>query len=186
MSIRVNKYQYDKICDQMKREFGAVKRGEEEQHAMVFFSMEGNLLKTHRAHPSSDSRRLLEAIPLVLFHLMSHLTGEEYDLDGFKSEDNERLAHALLMAFDPFTNEEIRVILEREETIDLADRDQLKAFYHEPIMCVLKIRESAESWTKRYGANGYFNFTEEFLGKSVGHETELKFTISLGGFHEWK
>lgn len=181
MEIDVNQYQFDKICNQMRKDFGGLKKGEEEKHEVMLFPMEGNLLKMHRANPSSNSRRLLEAIPLALFQIKSYLTGEEFNLTSFQSTDNERLVHALLMAFDPFTNEEIKVVLEQKKIIDLTDRNQLKALYKEPINCMLRIKESVDMWEKRMGMNGYFSFIEEYMGSSIPQEEELKYTIYLGG-----
>jgi hypothetical protein len=179
MAINVNQYQFDKICDQMKKDFGVVKRGEEDKHAMMFFSMEGNLLKIHRSNPSSNSRRLSEAIPLVLFQIKSYLIGEEFDLSSFQSIYNERLVHALLMAFDPFTNEEIKEVLEQKKSIDLTDKNQLRELYQEPVICILRIKDSVDTWEKRMGLDGYFNFTEEYMGSSIPQEEELKYTICL-------
>jgi hypothetical protein len=183
MANNVNQYQFDKICDQMKKDFGAIKKGEEEKHAMMMFPMEGNLLKTYRTSPSSNSRRLLEAIPLVLFKIKSYLTCEEFNLSSFQSTDNERLVYALLMTFDPFTHEEIKGMLEQEKIIDLTDINQLKQLYKEPVMCMLRIKESVDTWEKRMGMNGYFSFIKEYMGSLIPQEEKLKYTVCIGGNH---
>lgn len=51
-------------------------------------------------------------IALVLFDIKSCYTGEKYDLKSFRNKDNEKLENALLMAFDPFTNEEIQKVID--------------------------------------------------------------------------
>lgn len=66
-------------------------------------------MKIHREYPSSNSRRLREAIALVLFDIKEKYTGGKRDTDKFRNEDSERLEKALLMAFDPYTNREIMV-----------------------------------------------------------------------------
>ena len=78
-------------------------------------------VKNLSSSPSSNSRRLLEAIPLVLFKIKSYLTGEEFNLSSFQSTDNERIVNALLMTFDPFTHEEIKGMFEQEKIIALTD-----------------------------------------------------------------
>lgn len=60
-------YQFEKIYSQMEREFGKIRKGEEETYAMLLLPMEGNVLKIHREFPESNSRRLREAIALALF-----------------------------------------------------------------------------------------------------------------------
>lgn len=46
-------------------------------------------------------------IALVLFDVKERCTGQEFDTAKFRNEDNERLEKALLMAFDPYTNEKL-------------------------------------------------------------------------------
>lgn len=108
----MQQYQFEKIYSQMEKEYGKIAKGDEDFHTINIFAMESNLLKVHRKFPSSNSRRLLEAIALVLFDIKSRCTGETFELDSFRNEDNARLEHALLMAFDPFTNEELHAVFQ--------------------------------------------------------------------------
>ena len=64
----MQQYQFDRIYSQMEKEFGRIRTGEEE-HMMMLFPIEGNLLKTYRKYPASNSRRPREAIGLVLFDI---------------------------------------------------------------------------------------------------------------------
>ena len=68
-------YQFEKIYSQMEREFGKIRKGEEETYAMLLLPMEGNVLKIHREFPESNSRRLREAIALVLFDVKGNCSG---------------------------------------------------------------------------------------------------------------
>ncbi|MDE7310346.1 MAG: hypothetical protein K2N87_01810 [Eubacterium sp.] len=163
----MQQYQFEKIYSQMEKEFGSIERGEEDFHTMMFYPMESNLLKTHRKYPSSNSRRLREAISLVLFDIKSRYTGEQFSLDKFRDDDNARLEYALLMSFDPFTNEELRSILTGELKMNLNDLDKLHDYYAEPISCLLRLRESVDTWEKRLGSNGYFEFAESYIGAQI-------------------
>lgn len=163
----MQQYQFEKIYSQMEKEFGSIERGEEELHTMMFHPLESNLLKTHRRYPSSNSRRLREAIALVLFDIKSRYTKEVYSLDKFRDDDNARLEYAMLMAFDPFTNEELRAVLTNELKMDLSDLAGLHDYYAEPISCLLRLKESVDIWEKRLGSNGYFEFAENYLGELV-------------------
>ena len=78
----MQQYQFEKIYSQMEKEFGTIERGDEDLHTMMFYPLESNLLKTHRQYPSSNSRRLREAIGLVFYDIKSRYTGEQYDLDN--------------------------------------------------------------------------------------------------------
>lgn len=72
----MQQYQFEKIYSQMEKEYGKIAKGDEDFHTINIFAMESNLLKVHRKFPSSNSRRLLEAIALVLFDIKSRCTGK--------------------------------------------------------------------------------------------------------------
>lgn len=177
--MRVDQYQFDNICRQMEKEFGKVKKGEEDQYVTFLYTIESNLLMTHQRYPASNSRRLLEAIPLALFQLKSNMTGEVYELDRFWSEDNDRLVHALLMAFDPLTNETIASAFRVNGIVVLDDPDMLKSVYAVSIMCILRIKESVEFFVQELGSDGYFDFLEENMKMDIDQEEELHFTVML-------
>lgn len=118
----------------MEREFGKIRKGGEERCAMLLMPMEGNALKIHRAFPASNSRRLREAIALVLFDVKEKYSGEKFDISNFRNAENERLEKALLMAFDPYTNDEIMKILNQQFQTDELLPEQLKDYYKYPVM----------------------------------------------------
>lgn len=174
----MQQYQFEKIYSQMEKEFGKIKVGQEESHTMTLFSLESNLLKVHRKNPASNSRRLREAIALALFDVKSHYTNEEIPLDKFRNKDNAKLEKALLMAFDPFTNEEIYDVLVAETDMDLKNLDFLRNYYAEPIQCMLRIKDSIDTWEKQLGANGYFDFVENTIGIEITGD-EMTFSLHL-------
>ncbi len=164
-------YQFERIYSQMEKEFGKVKKGEEDAYAMLMFPMESNALKIHRANPESNSRRLREAIGLVLFDIKNRYTENVYDVEAFRNKDNRKLEEALLMAFDPFTNEEVKNILGMP-----SEPEELRKYYREPVMCLLRIKDSIDIWEKRAGANGYFDFIEKYMGSQISGD-EMKFSV---------
>ena len=64
----MQQYQFEKIYSQMEREFGKIKKGEEEAHSLILFTMESNALKIHRSDLKANSRRMREAIAYQGFH----------------------------------------------------------------------------------------------------------------------
>jgi len=160
-------YQFERIYSQMEKEFGKIRKGEEDVYSMLLFPMEGNLLKIHRKFPLSNSRRLREAIALVLFDIKEKYTGEVADTEKFRNEDNEKLEKALLMAFDPYTNVDVMKVLKKQARIDELTRDMLKNYYKIPVMCLLRIKDSIDTWEKRSGADGYFDFIESYMGNQI-------------------
>lgn len=169
-------YQFERIYPQMEKEFGKIKKGEEDAYSMLLMPLEGNVLKIHREFPLSNSRRLREAIALVLFDIKENYTGEKADTGKFRNEDNERLEKALLMAFDPYTNAKVMKLLKQKAKRAELSGEMLKDYYKLPVMCLLRIKDSIDLWEKRSGANGYFNFIEGMIGSQI-KGTEMNFTI---------
>lgn len=169
-------YQFERIYSQMEREFGRMRKGEEDVYSMLLIALEGNVLKIHREFPSSNSRRLREAIALVLFDIKGNCTGEKADTGNFRNEENEKLEKALLMAFDPFVNENVMKVLKKKTRTRELTQEMLKSYYKIPVMCLLRIKDSIDTWEKRSGADGYFDFIESYMGSQI-KGNEMKFTI---------
>lgn len=169
-------YEFERIYAQMGKEFGKIKKGEEDIYSMLFFPMEGNVLKVHREFPASNSRRLRESIALVLFDIKSRCMGKKDNVDKFRNEDNERLEKALLMSFDPYTNDELMPLLKQHYQTDELTSEMLQEYYKFPVMCLLRIKDSIDLWEKQSGSNGYFDFIENYMGHEI-RGTEMKFSI---------
>jgi len=176
-------YQFEKIYTQMEKEFGKIRKGEEEVYSMLLLPLEGNVLKIHREFPLSNSRRLREAIALVLFYVKGKYNGEMIDTEKFRNEDNEKLEKALLMAFDPYTNEKIMELIVQQKETDKKTQDMLKGYYKLPVMCLLRIKDSIDTWEKQSGSDGYFDFIESYMGSQI-KGSEMNYTIMSPGLWE--
>ena len=64
------------------------------------------------------------------------------------------------MAFDPYTNVEVMELLKQQENTEKLSPEMLKSYYKLPVMCLLRIKDSIDTWEKRSGADGYFDFIE--------------------------
>ena len=169
-------YQFERIYLQMEKEFGKMRKGEEEIYSMLLLAMEGNALKVHREFPASNSRRLREAIALALFNIKERCSGGKEDTGKFRNEDNEKLEKALLMAFDPYTNAEVMGLLKQQWQKEEITREMLKSYYKFPVMCLLRIKDSIDTWEKQSGADGYFDFIESYMGSQI-KGTEINFAL---------
>ena len=176
----MNQREFELISRKMERRFGKIDKGGEGIHGPVLFPMEGNLLKVHRKYPESNSRRLREAIFLVLHRVNGYLLNSQQDCERFENADNIRLRDALLMAFDPFFNEEINDVLTSDFKMDLSDSSVLESYFREPVLCIQRILDSVDLWEKRQGSDGYFQFLEEWLGKKVEHDDKMNYAVLAG------
>lgn len=169
-------YEFERIYSQMEKEFGKIKKGGEDAYSMLLFPMEGNVLKVHREFPSSNSRRLRESIALVLFDVKNRCRVEKNDVGKFRNEDNKRLEKALLMSFDPYTNDEIMELLKKNYQTSELTLEALHEYYKIPVMCLLRIKDSIDLWEKQSGSNGYFDFIENYMGNQIKGD-EMNFSI---------
>ena len=106
------------------------------------------------------SEELMQVLALLV---KGNCSGEKYDTGNFRNEENERLEKALLMAFDPYTNEEIMELLKEQFQVDMLSQGQVKEYYRFPVMCLLRIKESIDTWEKHSGSDGYFDFIEVII-----------------------
>ena len=162
----MNPQQFEQISRIMERRYGKVKKGGEERFAMMLFPMESNLLKVWRRHPDSNSRRLDEAILLAMHAVKSRTDGGDADIRKYETAENIRLKDALLAAFDPEANAEIMAAI-KEAGVDWGNKDEIYEFYRVPVMCMLRIRDSIQHWSKRMGSDGYFEFLNGYLGMTI-------------------
>lgn len=176
---KVNRYQFDKISSNMAKEHGTIKSGTEDMYAMMLAAMEGNMLKQYRQNQDMTGRLVVDAIRICLYKTHEKLSGNEYDLSSFTAPETEQLVYALLMGFDPFTNEEVKEVL--SASFDLADQEMLRVYYGVPVKCLLRIEKSVELWTKEWGSGGYFKFLEQHMGHLIEHNQEMKYSVLLSG-----
>lgn len=156
----MNSYQFSQITRRMEQKYGKMRKSEEDMYVMLLFPMESNLLKIHRKEPGANSWRLEEAILHALYEVENRTGEKNSDISGYENKENRLLKEALLKAFDPVANDEIAAVLREKGDADLEDREFLSRYYKEPVMCVLRIKESVEYWLKRGGTDRYFEFLE--------------------------
>lgn len=170
----MNQYQFERVINRMEKRYGKIKKGREQEFESFLMPMELNLMNTHRAHPSANSLRMLEAVPLVFHEIEGRMTGQAADVSAFETEDNRPLKEALLMSFDPETNPEVSAAME-ENGVGFDRTDEI--FYMVPVKCMLRILDSVKMWQKNLGSDGYFHFLEEILGEAIGDTEKMNFFV---------
>ena len=70
------------------------------------------------------------------------------------------------MAFDPYTNAEVMELLKQQENTEELSQEMLKGYYKLSFMCLLS-KDSIDTWEKRSGADGYFDFIEDYMGSQI-------------------
>lgn len=177
MKKHVDYYKLEKISSKMAKEFGMIKRGDEELYSFMLHPMEGNLLKLHRKDTARNGRCAIEAIRMCLLKIDGYINETDYDFSIFITDENKALLEGILMSFDPFTNPEVSSIASR--TCDLNSSEDLKRYFTTPVKCLLRIEKSIELWTRELGINGYFNFIEDQIGYFVKKDEKMNYTVEL-------
>ena len=173
----MNQYQFEQVIRRMEKRYGKIYKGREEPYEDMLEAMEYNLLKVYSTDHACNSRRLMEAVPLALYAVEGRLTGQEYDVAAFENPENLKLKHALLTAFDPFTNAKLRKEAEEACGWNLNDGKELEAYYRRAIQCILRILDSVKTWTKERGKDGYFNFISDFI--LLEDDDEMNFAVPV-------
>lgn len=176
-TIKVNNYKMEKIASKMSKKFGKIKRGEEDNYTMELFTMEANLIKTHRRYKGYKSRRVIEAINIFLLKIDAYISdGIEYDFSGQLKEENRVFLEALQMSCDPLYNEELKTALSKD--FDLDNMKNREKIFEIPVKCLLRIKKSVEMWIRELGNYGYFKFLEKQMGSKIEDE-ELDYTMRI-------
>ena len=177
MKQKIKNHRFEKKTSDMGKTFGTIKKGDEERYSFLLFPMESNLLKINRLKQINNGRRAAEAVRVCLFVIDGYMNKIEYDLDEYLTDGVPLFAEGLLMSFDPFVNKEIFSIVNPSGVFDADSAESLSGYYRIPVKCLLRIEKSIELWTKQLGANGYFKFLEDTLGRSVQKDDKMNFAI---------
>lgn len=171
MKKPVNTYQFGKISTRMARNFGVIEKNHEDDYENILLPMECNLLRANRKSGINNGRHTIDAIHICLFIIDGYINQVEYELDPFITSENKPYLSALLMSFDPFTNEFLRPTAEKN--CDIFSKEGLHDYFEAPIKCLLRIDKSIEFWTKEYGNAGYFNFIESQIGMAITNNDKI-------------
>jgi hypothetical protein len=171
MKKQVNTHNYERISSRMAKEFGVIEKNLEGNYEQILFHIESNLLKINRKHGIDNGQMAIDAIHICLLMIDGYLNRTEYDLDPYITETNKPFLTALLMSFDPFTNEHLKPIV--EEKCDMQSTEGLHEYFEAPVKCLLWIEKNIELQTKNSGNNGYFSFLENQIGEAVAQDETI-------------
>lgn len=180
----MNSYQFERIVSHMAKKYGKIKKGDENLYNFILIPIEGNIWKRHRQHPQLSAVRLKEGLLLAIHTINGYIIGQKADTEAFETEDNLIFRDAVLAAVDPFSNEEIYSLLTEKGEFHENDKAYLEQFYQEPIMCIIRILESVDFWSKINAGNGYFDSLEEYLGKDTEDDNKMNYAFKVGSTHE--
>jgi hypothetical protein len=172
---QVDAYNFEKISSRMAKEFGVIEKYLEGRYAQILLPIESNLLRASRKNGINSGKKVVEAVHICLFAVDGYVNQMEYDLDPYISDANKPFLTALLMSFDPFTNEYLKP--RAEEECDLHSKEGLRDYFEAPVKCLLRIEKTIAVWTKERGEAGYFEFLENRIGKRVTNNNKLECVI---------
>jgi len=178
---KVNSYKFHQVASVMKKEFGSIRKGEEDDCLFDLLPIEEAILKfsMNPAHKGINDARVMEAIKLCLFRIRGYLAGVSYDCGKLVEPKSVELADYLSKTFDPFLVEEIRAIA--SEHYGIEKNEGLRSFFEIPVKCLLRILDSVEDWS-RMGVRGYLEFIMNTIGSQIDLDDEkVRFYIRVRG-----
>jgi hypothetical protein len=171
MKEQVNSYNFGRISSRMAKKYGSIEMHLEGKYKQILSVIEGNLLKANRNHGINNGNRAIEAIHICLLMIDGYLNRKKYDLDPYISDTNKPYLNAFLMCFDPFSNEQLKPVV--EERCDIHSEESLCEYFEAPVKAMLRIEKSIGLRTKQDGNNGYFSFLEKERGKFIPNEDRI-------------
>jgi len=177
MSKKVDSYLLSRNFARAAQTFGTIKAGEEELYHPLLSSIESNLLRVYRTHPTRlNNHDMLDALHLCSLQINGYIHGITYDFGKYLNANTAPLLNALLMAIDPYTRPEIYAAA--EQLYDLDTSDGKSNYFEIPVKCLLRIGKSVEFWTANRDRHGYFTMLEEYIGALVQGE-EMDFAVIM-------
>jgi len=162
---KINRYKFDNVPTQIKKEVGFIKKGEEEAYEFELFAIEKEIAKFYLKNRNINDLRVIEAIKICLLKIKGYFLGMIYDYSGFAEPVSIELADRLIKTFDPFENEEIYSSC--KTFYDFDSREELREYLEIPAKCFIRIFESVEFWNKEGGKQGYLDFISGQIGRAV-------------------
>lgn len=149
----IENYDLKRIISRAKKDFGKIETGKEEAYYAYINFIERKILEINDANPISDYD-LQDVISITIYDLKRYTDSVDYD---FSNQPNNLVDYSkeLQTVFNPFINDEIHIT-------DYA-KENLKELFTLPIMCLLRLHESIDTWRELKGKNGYFKMAEEMV-----------------------
>ncbi|GEM_PF-283311 len=165
---KINSYKFHQVASGMKKEYGSIRKGEEDDYLFELLPMEQAILKFYvkSEHRIISDMKVMEAIKICLFRIRGYLAGVRYDFGKLVEPESMELADYLAKTFDPFLVEEIRAIAAQHYGIE--NNEGLRKFFEIPVKCLIRILDSVEDHS-RMGVRGYL----EFINGLIGSKTDL-------------
>ena len=182
MKEQVKLYDFEMISSRMGKKYGEIEKDLVSKYAEILFFIESNLLRVYRKYGIDNDRRVIEAIHICLLIINGYLEKIEYNLDSYITDSNQPYYNILLMSFDPFTNEDLRPVVERR--CDIQSKEGLFKYFEAPVKALLCIEKNVEFQIKGYNHNGYFSHLEELIGKDVANDDRIECIIVTNNENE--
>lgn len=162
---KINRYKFDNVAVQMKKEVGSIKKGDEGAYEFELFVIEREIVKFYLKNRNINDLRVIEAIKICLLKIKGYFLGTIYNYSGFTEPVSIEFADRLIKTFDPFENEEIYSSC--KTLYDFHSKEGLREYLEIPAKCFIRILESVELWTKEGGKQGYLDFISGQIGQAV-------------------
>lgn len=167
--IRISKHQLERIPNRIKKEFGSILHGNEDDYLEGLNAYESNLLLMANRF-QLDSRQLKKIVELWMYMLYGSWHEVSYDFSDVASEDLIGMARIMDNNSNVLHNKDLFELLEKKYSdLDFSLRENLESAFRLSFLLLERIHESIIYWEKVLGSNGYLNYHKKLQQGDYDH-----------------
>lgn len=154
--MNINRYHFDSIVKKTKQLVSPILRGEEEGYYCDYLSLLEILMAAIYMKYDFNGRQLKEILQIVLFDIKSISEHVVYDCSDYEEEFYRDCINLIEKFFLPEKSPELMKRLKKP----IKEDDE---YFEFPRKLIIRIHESIDYWTKKFGPYGYIKFIERYL-----------------------
>ena len=154
----ITAYQLKKMPGKLRKEYGFIEHGDEENYIDGLAAYENNLLSISNLY-QLNSRQLREVVEVWMYQLYGSLHHQTYDYRNAVEEEIIETAIILSFYADPFQNPQLLEDLKQQyPDVDDTKEEIIPSIFKMAFLLLGRIHDSINFWEKEYGSNGYITY----------------------------
>ena len=171
----MNRYQFERVPKYLEQTYGKIRHGDEGGYELFLMTLESNIYYTFVNTPGAHEVDIGNGLLLAMHVLNDRDRGVDSEAESFATEHGKDFRDAILFAFDPHYNDELKTRLE-DVLADWETSRDYKSTIKLGAMCMIRIYESYQFWRQN---GSYFRFIEDFFREGKAKPEHLNFIYQV-------
>lgn len=164
----VSSYQLSKISSRIRKEFGMIEHGDEDDYLDGLMAYESNLMAASHRY-DLNSQQLKAIVELWMYHLYGSFHHIAYDFREAAHEEHIQIADQLCYYSNPLWNHELaKELKENYSDLKMNEEEKLNSSFKMVFLLLGRIYDSINYWEKQYGSNGYLIYLDKVMNNDFG------------------